>query len=140
MGRKKWNRLTERGKDSLAEKIIELQLKLTNIEDHWDHIYDLEETINDNIKTLLECNADCTSCTENDRASCLLNFRKANVFYLAKLKTYEEFFYDSVNFLINFLQGLYKSLKMEDDTMDDDEEEPEIIDRKPDDPPRSLFV
>jgi len=104
MGRGKWKRLTKKGKDALVMKTHELKIKLTDIENNWEKIYDLEESINDNIKNLFECNAECTTCNEKDRAACMLNFRKANVFYLQKIRSYEEFFYDAVQYLGNFIQ------------------------------------
>ena len=108
MGRKKWKRLTEKGKDNFAKRMYDLQLKFTDIENNWEKIYDLEETINDNLKSLFECNAECTSCNEKDRAICLLNFRKANVFYLGKIKSYEEFFYDAVQYIGKFIRGMHQ--------------------------------
>ena len=107
MSRKKWNRLTDKGKHELQKKMYDLQIKLTNLEDNWEKIYDLEETINDNISSLFECNADCDTCNSKDRAICMLNFRKANVFWLAKVKSYEEFFFDAVKYLGKFIQGLH---------------------------------
>jgi len=108
MGRKKWKRLTKKGKDELVTRMYELQLKFTDIENNWEKVYDLEETINDNLKTLFECNAECTSCDINDVKACLLNFRKANVFYLGKIKSYEEFFYDSVQYIGKFIRGIHQ--------------------------------
>ena len=108
MGRGKWKRLTDKGKDEFKKSLFNLQIKLTDIENNWEKIYDLEESINDNIKNLFECNAECTSCNEHDRAVCLLNFRKANVFFLQKIKSYEEFFFDAVQYLGNFIRGLHQ--------------------------------
>jgi len=108
MGRKKWKRLTSKGKDEFIKRMYDLQLKFTDIENNWEKIYDLEESINDNIKTLFECNAECTSCNEKDRAACLLNFRKANIFYLGKLKSYEEFFFDAVQYIGKFIRGVHQ--------------------------------
>lgn len=108
MGRKKWKRLTKKGKDELVKRMYDLQLKFTDIENNWEKIYDLEETINDNLKSLFECNTECTSCNEKDRAACLLNFRKANVFYLGKIKSYEEFFYDSVQYIGKFIRTVHQ--------------------------------
>jgi hypothetical protein len=127
MGRKKWKRLTTRGKDEFKERMFGLQLKFTDIEDNWEKIYDLEECINDNLKTLFECDAICTTCTEEDRAICLLNFRKANVFYLQKIKSYEEFFYDAVQYIGKFITGLHQyfvdGTDPADIELDDDPEE-----------------
>jgi len=122
MGRKEWNRLTKKGKEKLQEKLMDLQFKLTDLEDNYEKVYDLEETINDNIKSCLECDGDCTTCSEKDQANCLLNFRKANVFILAKLRSYEEFFQDAVHYIIKFIQGMHQILvegKDPDEIMDD---------------------
>lgn len=110
MGRKKWKRLTKKGKDEVVTRMYDLQLKLTDIENNWEKIYDLEESINDNLKALFECDSECTSCTQKDQANCLLNFRKANVFYLGKIKSYEEFFFDAVKYIGKFIRGLHQFL------------------------------
>jgi len=114
-------------------------MKLTDIENNWEKIYDLEEAINDNIKTLMECNQDCTSCTPKDRGACLLNFRKANIFYLQKLRSYEEFFLDSVQYLCKFIQGLHQWITIGADATELEEEEPNIVDVKPGDL-QSMFL
>jgi len=108
MSRKRWKRLTKKGKDEFVTKMNDLQLKLTDLENNWEKIYDLEETINDNIKSLFECDAECTSCTIKDVKACLLNFRKANVFYLGKIKSYEEFFFDAVQYLGKYIRGFHQ--------------------------------
>lgn len=130
MGRKKWKRLTSKGKDKLVKTMYELQLKFTDIENNWEKIYDLEETINDNLKSLFECNAECTSCNEKDRAACLLNFRKANVFYLGKIKSYEEFFFDAVQYLGKFIRGLHQFFVEGKDPEDIDLEDEDKEDSK----------
>ena len=108
MSRKKWKRLTKKGKDEFVSKMNDIQLKLTDIENNWEKIFDLEESINDNLKTLFECDAECMSCNIKDVKTCLLNFRKANVFYLGKIKSYEEFFFDAVQYLGKFIRGLHQ--------------------------------
>lgn len=129
MGRKKWKRLTQKGKDEVVERMHDLQLKLTDIENNWEKIYDLEESINDNLKSLFECDCDCTTCNQKDQAACLLNFRKANVFYLGKLKSYEEFFFDAVQYLGKFIRGIHQFLV--------DGKDPEDIDSDLEDKPDS---
>jgi len=108
MARKKWNRLTKKGQYDLKKAIFDLQIKLTDLEDNYDKVYDYEETINDNIKGLIECDQDCRTCTEIDRATCLLNFRKANIFFLGKLRSYETFFSDAIQYIIKFIQGMHQ--------------------------------
>lgn len=132
MSRKRWKRLTEKGKHDFVKRTYELQLKLTDIENNWEKILDLEEAINDNIKKLFECNADCTSCTGEDRAACLLNFRKANVFFLAKIRTYETFFSDAVNYLVKFVSGIHQVFieGKDPDEVDFEEKQKEELDEE----------
>ena len=79
----------------------------------------------------MECNQDCTTCTPKDRGACLLNFRKANVFYLQKLRTYEEFFFESVQYICKYVQTLHQWITTGKDDTDSEEEMPEIEDVKP---------
>ena len=88
MGRGEWNRRTERGKQKIRLKMIELLDKVTDIQDDQSKILDLEESINDNISNLFECDLECTTCTADDRAKCMHNFRVANIFLMSKIMSY----------------------------------------------------
>lgn len=138
MGRKQWNRLTKKGKEKLQEKLFDLQLKLTDLENNYEKVYDLEETINDNIKNCLECDGDCSTCSVRDQGDCLLNFRKANIFFLAKLRSYEEFFQDAVEYIIKFIQGMHQIL-VEGKDPDEIEDELDQEKKKDTDSPVSMF-
>jgi len=92
MGRKEWNRRTEKGKDKIRKKMIALLDRITDIEEDHYKVLDLEESINDNISSLFECDLECPTCTEVDRAMCMLNFRKANIFLMSKVMSYEASF------------------------------------------------
>ena len=138
MARKKWNRLTDKGKDDLKKAIFDLQINLTDLEDNYDKVYDYEETINDNIKGLIECDQDCTTCTERDRAACLLNFRKANIFFLGKLRSYETFFSDAIQYIIKFIQGMHQ-IFVEGKDPEEVEKEQAKNDKEAPDIPVSMF-
>ena len=115
MGRKELRRLTKKGREKLREKVGQFRWKLTEIENKYENIYDLEEAIHDNLKAIFACDADCSTCSIEDLKICHQEFRKANIFWVQKLRYYDEILLDYIEYLIKFSQELFKLIEVADE-------------------------
>ena len=133
MGRTEWNRLTKKGKEKRRENIVELTNKLTNIEDNFEKIFDLEEAIEDNLKDLFECDSDCSTCSLEDLKLCHQHFRKANLFWIGRFRYYDEVLFESIKYLVEFIQNMHRALE-------DIEDEEEFKKKDESDESKSLYA
>ena len=90
MGRTKWNKLTDEKKAEISSEIVVFMDEVTKKKDKFTQEFDFFDAINDEIKSLFECNGDCSTCSVEDVKHCLQNFRVANVYLVKKLKLYDQ--------------------------------------------------
>ena len=89
MSRTKFNNLKEDEKRKIGEAILLKMNDLAAMKDKFLDEYDIFDAVNDEAKSLFECNMDCRDCTSEDRANCMQNFRVANVFLLKQIRQME---------------------------------------------------
>ena len=89
MSRKRFNALDEDQKRKVGEQIIRKMDDIAAMKDSFLDEFDIFDAVNDEAKTLFECNMDCRDCTSEDRANCMQNFRVANVFLLKQIRQME---------------------------------------------------
>jgi len=125
MGRKKWNKLTQKKKEELSNKIVEKMDELTNLRDTFEQEFFFFDVLNNEIEDCFECDLECVSCSNEDRAMCMQNFRITNLYILKKVKMYEEgmykFMFGIENWCKLFLNLLKKEIKSKDFDLPEEE-------------------
>ena len=95
MGRKKWNKSTDKEKKKIWEKIQNRINNVTELREGYQENLDVFDAVNDKIGDYFECDMDCSTCNCEDRAKCMQGFKLANIFLLKKnrmlLEMYEEY-------------------------------------------------
>jgi len=126
MGRKKWNRLSNEKKQELTDKIIAKMDELTKVKNDFEQEFDFFDAINNEIKDCFECNLDCSTCTNDDRAHCMQNFRVTSLYVLKKLKMYEMGMYKFMEGIESWCELFLKLLAKGINNKDSDISEEEI--------------
>lgn len=109
--RKKWNEMSDKDKENLMEVIRERMLDLTEKRESLEEEYNCFEEINDQIQDTFECDMKCETCDEVDRARCMQSFRIANVYWIKKLRLYEDYFLKTLETSLDVLKELILLLK-----------------------------
>jgi len=89
MGREKFNKLTDEEKEEIRKQIISKMDELTKMKEKFEQEFDFFDAVNDEIISCFECNGKCTGCDLEDLKKCMQNFRIGNIFFLKKLRLYE---------------------------------------------------
>lgn len=122
------------------EKSQELIKKIGELADDIREEYDMMELVEDSIKDIFKCDLDCSTCTPEDQGTCLGNFKKANLFWLRKIRQDEEILMnivekmDATRLLISELYSIVKKdlkkvqIDKEEDFIDEELKEEKIID------------
>lgn len=80
MGREKFNNLSTTKKQIISNEINAKINEITKLKKSYKENLDIFDAVNDEMKSLLECDSDCSTCDTNDIGKCLQNFRLANIF------------------------------------------------------------
>lgn len=52
--------------------------------------FDMIEMIEDEIKTIFECDLNCVTCSREEQGTCMQNFKKANLYWIRKVSQDEQ--------------------------------------------------
>jgi len=67
------------------DKAINLTNKIKEMRDTIVEEFDMLEFIEDNIKDIFQCDLNCATCSNLERAKCMQHFKKANLLWLRKI-------------------------------------------------------
>jgi len=79
------NPLSAERRSEILDEVLELK------EGHEEEV-DFMEGLNDEIENILSCDLDCTTCTCEERAQCMQDWKVMNMMLLKKLRLYEQEF------------------------------------------------
>lgn len=105
MGRKKFDSFSKEKKQSVSDEINVKINEITRLKKSYEENLDIFDAVNDEMKTLLECDADCSTCDKNDIGRCMQNFRLANVFLQRQCRQLIDIINHYINSFATVLEG-----------------------------------
>ena len=91
------------------EKSEELHRKLITVSNTINEEFDILEAIEDDIEDVFNCDMDCSTCTEDERAICMQTFKKANLYWIRKIAQDEKMLHDIVEKMDEYRDLLSKA-------------------------------
>ena len=85
------------------ESLIEAIVRLT---DDVLEEFDMMELIEDEIKTIFQCDLHCKTCSKEEQGICLQNFKKGNLYWLRKIAQDEKMLKDVVDDMLSVKENL----------------------------------
>ncbi|MEE9439570.1 MAG: hypothetical protein V3V14_11260 [Saprospiraceae bacterium] len=85
------------------ESLIEAIVRLT---DDVLEEFDMMELIEDEIKTIFQCDLECKTCSKEEQGICLQNFKKGNLYWLRKIAQDEKMLKEVVEDMLTVKENL----------------------------------
>lgn len=85
------------------ESLIETIVRLT---DDVLEEFDMMELIEDEIKTIFQCDLNCKTCTREEQGQCMQSFKKANLYWLRKIAQDEKMLKGVVDDMLTVKENL----------------------------------
>ncbi len=105
MGRKKFNNFSKEKKQDISDKINGKINEITSLKKSYEENLDIFDAVNDEMKTLFECDLNCSTCGPDDKGSCMQNFRLANVFLQRQCRHLIHIIDNQIDAFANILEG-----------------------------------
>jgi len=117
------------------KKSEKLHNKMITLSANISEEFDILETVEDNIKDIFNCDLDCSTCTEDDRAICMQTFKKGNFYWIRKIAQDEKMLQSIVEKMDEYREILAEATKFIRETVDikideSDESDEELKDDK----------
>ncbi|MHA1748707.1 MAG: hypothetical protein ACTSYF_08740 [Promethearchaeota archaeon] len=103
--------MSEDEKESFSKKILDAINEITRMRESYEEEKKIFDEINDKIQSLFECDLECTTCSPEDRAKCMQNFRVANIFLQKETRYVIHVFNEYLNVFNEIIVKLVKSLE-----------------------------
>ncbi len=105
MGRKKFNNFSKEKKEDISNKINGKINEITKLKKSYEKNLDIFDAVNDEMKSLFECDANCSTCDKNDIGKCMQNFRLANIFLQKQCRHLIHIIDNQIDAFANILEG-----------------------------------